>query len=160
MMMTHSRYLLILALLSLLVFSSTATLLPASQQKEATATDVKEETSEAFETLKNYTVVQRDEAIAAAKNQLDRLDAKIEALQSDLNEDWQDMSKAAQQKKQATLKTLREKRNDVAEWFGGLQHSSAEAWEEVKTGFAKSYDQLQKTFSKASDEFKSEKGNK
>jgi hypothetical protein len=105
-------------------------------------------------------VVQRDEAIAAAKNQLNRIDAKIEALQSDLNEDWQDMSKAAQQKKQATLKTLREKRNDVAEWFGGLQHSSAEAWEEVKTGFAKSYDHLQKTFSKASDEFKSEKGNK
>ncbi len=158
-MIAHTRYLFILSLLSILIFSGTASL-QASQHKEVTSTDVKEETAEAYVTLENYTVAQRDEAIVAAKNQLNALDAKIESLQMDLNEGWQDMSKEVQQKKQATLKVLREKRNDVAEWFGGLRHSSVEAWEEVKTGFSKSYDQLEKAFNKASDEFESDKGNK
>jgi len=37
----------------------------------------------------------------------------------------------------------------AAEWYGGLKHSSAESWEQVKTGFVKSYEVLKESFAKA-----------
>ena len=41
----------------------------------------------------------------------------------------------------------------LAEWYGGLKHSSSNAWEDVKTGFLESYHQLQGAFDKAAQEF-------
>jgi len=51
------------------------------------------------------------------------------------------------------LKSLRKKRNELAEWYGGMQHSSAKAWEHVKRGFLKSYEALSKAYEKAVKEF-------
>src|SRR5882762_7446781 len=49
----------------------------------------------------------------------------------------------------AALDELRRERNEAAEWYGGLKHSSAESWEQVKTGFVKSYEVLKESFAKA-----------
>jgi hypothetical protein len=38
-----------------------------------------------------------------------------------------------------------------------MRHSSAGAWEEVKKGFAESYDRLERAFKKAKRKFESEK---
>lgn len=35
-----------------------------------------------------------------------------------------------------TLKSLRDQRTQVAEWYGSLKSSSAGAWEQMKTGFS------------------------
>ena len=53
----------------------------------------------------------------------------------------------------ATLDALRRQRNELAEWYGGLKHSSAESWEQVKAGFVKSYEVLRESFAKARKEF-------
>ena len=63
------------------------------------------------------------------------------------------MSKASREKSQQTLQELRKKRNDLAEWYGGMKQSSAEAWGEVKQGFIKSYHTLSEAFDKASKKF-------
>lgn len=143
-----------------LILFSTATISLASHHEngKTTAGDVKQETAEAYHTVLNFTVEQRDEAVAAAGKKLDKLDVQIDALQNSLDKRWHEMTEAARQKQQVALKTLREKRNDVAEWYGGLRHSSADAWDRVKNGFSDSYDRLEEAFEGASKEFEDNNG--
>jgi len=74
-------------------------------------------------------------------------------LQGKLDRKTDQMINVARQKARPTLKALRKKRNDVAEWVGTMQHSSVEAWQEIKAGFLKSYKILQESFDKAQKEF-------
>ena len=63
------------------------------------------------------------------------------------------MDQLARQKSMTALTTLRKQRNEIAEWYGGLKHSSSNAWEDVKKGFLKSYQVLRETFDKVQSEF-------
>ena len=63
------------------------------------------------------------------------------------------MGQAAREEALSTLKALRKKRNDLAEWYGGMQHSSAKAWDHVKEGFLDSYKALSEAYGKAVKEF-------
>lgn len=120
---------------------------------KTTMHDVKQEMKEATSAIKSYSVAQRDEAVKVAKSTLDSLDAEIEHLEARLDEKADSLDQAARQRARATLKTLRKQRNKVAEWYGSMQHSSAGAWQEIKTGFLKSYQTLQQSFDKAQQEF-------
>jgi hypothetical protein len=104
-------------------------------------------------TIKDFTVAQRDEAIKNAKAALDDVDARIRGMERKLDNEWDKMDQAARKKARATLAALRRERNEVAEWYGGLKHSSAESWEQVKTGFVKSYEVLRDSFARARKEF-------
>ena len=104
-------------------------------------------------TIKGYTVTQRDEALKSAKAALDELDASIQRLERKVASDWDKMDEAARRKARATLDALHRQRNELSEWYGGLKHSSAEAWDEVKNGFSKSYDALRGAFGKARKAF-------
>ena len=63
------------------------------------------------------------------------------------------MDQSARTKARETLTALQKKRTEVAEWYGGLKHSSRNAWEDVKAGFLKSYHELCNAFDKAAKEF-------
>jgi hypothetical protein len=131
-------------------FLSLAAEAPADK---TTAKDVSNKAKETGRAIKDYTVAQRDEAVKQAKAALDDADARIRRLERKLDSDWDRMDQAAREKARATLNRMRRERNDLAEWYGGLKHSSSEAWEEVKSGFAKSYDALKKSFTRARKEF-------
>ena len=120
---------------------------------KTTAKDVSKKVDETGQTIKSYSLAQRDEALKKARAALDDLDACISRLERKLDNDWDRMDQDARRKARATLKALRKERNEAAEWFGGLKHSSAEAWEQVKAGFVKSYEDLKKSFAKARKEF-------
>ena len=120
---------------------------------KTTAKDVSRKVDETGQAIKNYTVAQRDEAIKKAKAALDDLDARIGRLERKLDNEWDKMDQAARKKARATLNALRRQRNEAAEWYGGLKHSSAESWEQVKAGFVKSYEVLKASFTKARKEF-------
>ena len=120
---------------------------------QTTTTEVKEKVAAAAAAIKNYSVDQRDQALQKAKAVLDGLDARIDRMQSQLNEKWDQMDKFARQEAMDSLTMLRKQRNDIAEWYGGLKHSSGKAWEDVKQGFLKSYQVLRDTFDKVKGEF-------
>ena len=145
--------------LFLLLFLFTLLILPplvtAAQNNETTAAEVGNEAKETWHALENYTAAQRDQAASAAQKQLTKLDAEIAKLQNKIDQNWQDMSTATRQQARETLAALTEKRRTVAEWFGGMKHSSAEAWDTVKQGFVDSYGQLEKAFQKARNDFQS-----
>ena len=121
--------------------------------EKTTAKDVKEKTAEALQAISSYTADQRDEAVKQAKEALDDLDTRIDLMQSQLNQKWDQMDQSARTKARETLTALQKQRTAVAEWYGGLKHSSRNAWEDVKTGFLKSYHEIRDALDKASGEF-------
>jgi hypothetical protein len=96
--------------------------LPALADDKTTAADVGKKLDETGETVRKFTVGQRDEALRSAKAGLDDLDARIGRLEADLARKWDKMDKLAREQARATLDALHRQRNDLAEWYGGLKH--------------------------------------
>lgn len=118
---------------------------------------VKQEVADAAEAIKKYTAAQRDEAVKKAKAALDAMDSRIDSVEARVDKQWDKMNEAARQKTEAALKALRKKRNEVAEWYGGLKHSSADAWDQTKQGFSDAYTALHDSWEKVEKEFDSGK---
>ena len=115
--------------------------------------DIKQEAEDLTEAIKSYSAEQRDEALREAKRAIETLDSGIDSMQRKLDREWEQMDQSARQKVQASMRMLRSKRNELAEWYGGLKHSSAKAWEDVKKGFLGSYRTLGEAFEQAQNEF-------
>lgn len=128
----------------------------SAEDDQTSIEDVKKETSELMETLKAYTVDQRDEALRKSEAAMERLDKRIDMLEAQVDDSWDEMSQTVRDKSRASLKALREQRNEVAEWYGSMKTSSLGAWEEMKTGFSKAYSELAKAWQKAEAEFGAE----
>jgi hypothetical protein len=137
------------------IFFATGSVSFAAQTStdETLKEDVKNKVTEAVQAIKKYSVNQRDEAVKKAKAALDDLDIRIDSMESQLDKKWDQMDQSARKKAMATLTMLRKQRNEVAEWYGGLKHGSSNAWEDVKKGFLKSYQELRDAFDKAHGEF-------
>ena len=127
----------------------------AESTDETTQEEVGKEVSEAMDAIQEYTVDQRDEALRQARSLLNDLDARIERREEDLREEWHRMTDAAKRQARTTLKVTRQKRDQIAEWYGGLAHSSDGAWGEIKKGFAAAYSELETAWEQAEREFKS-----
>jgi Skp family chaperone for outer membrane proteins len=115
--------------------------------------EVSQEVKEALDAIKSYSAEQRDEAAKKVKVALKDLDARIQGMEDRLEKKWGQMDQAAREKARSAMQSLRKKRNELAEWYGGMKHSSANAWEQAKKGFLDSYDSLSKAFDKAVKEF-------
>jgi chromosome segregation ATPase len=120
---------------------------------KTTMQDVKKEMAEAAETIKHYSVDQRDEALNKAKAVMDDLDAKIDKLETSIHKQWGKMDKAARHKARVALDGLKRQRKEMAKSYNALQQSTAGAWEHVKKGFADSYTDLHDAWQKAEKEF-------
>lgn len=105
------------------------------------------------EALREVSAERRDEAVATARRAADDLDRQMERLQQEMDEGWERMSQVARARSRATMADLRQRRNALAEWLGGMRHSSAAAWDEVRGGFAKSYQELAEATRRARAEF-------
>jgi len=119
-------------------------------EAKTTGKDISKKADDTARAVGKYTIQQRDEALKAAKAALDDVDARLRALERKLDSEWDHMDQAARKKARAAQQALRRERNELAEWYGGLTHSSAESWEEVKAGFIASYEKLKASFAKAS----------
>jgi len=100
---------------------------------------------------------QRDEAIHETKEALDNLDKRIDALESDVDKNWDKMNQAARENARESLKVLRKQRIQVAEWFGSLKNSVGDAWNHMEKGFSDAYTSLNKAWEKFEKEFGSDR---
>jgi hypothetical protein len=131
----------------------------SSEDKKAISEDktsikeVKQETQDLIQTLGSYTADQRDEAIVKTKMAVDELDKRIDALETRIDNNWDHMNKAAREKALANMKELRKQRTEVAEWYGRLETSSADAWEHMKKGFSDAYKNLIDAWEESEKEF-------
>ncbi len=111
----------------------------AMATSDSNTSDVKAEVKEALEAMQHYAADQRDDALRSAQNALVRLDARIDRLELRAESTWDSMSEAMREKTNHALRALRKQREEVAEWYGAMKHSSVEAWDEVKDGFSSAY---------------------
>ncbi|ABM04094.1 conserved hypothetical protein [Psychromonas ingrahamii 37] len=119
--------------------------------------EVKQETEDFLQTLDAYTADQKDEAIHTVKTALDKLDKRINVLESRVDESWDEMDKKTREKASDSLKVLREQRNHVAEGYGSLKTSTKNAWGHLKEGFSDAYQNLDEAWEKSEKEFGSSK---
>jgi len=115
---------------------------------KVTAKEVSRKADDAAKAVGRYTIQQRDEALKSAKAALDDIDARLHAIDRKLDREWDHMDEAARKKARAAQDALRRERDEAAEWYGGLKHSSEESWEEVRAGFVKSYEKLKASVAK------------
>lgn len=119
----------------------------ASSEK-TTIQDVKQEAQELISKIKGYSADQRDEAIKQTEQALKKLDNRIDALETDIYNGWDQMDKAARERSQAGLKELRTQRIELAEWYGSLKNNSLSFWEQMKKGFADAHQAIIDTWAK------------
>lgn len=122
-------------------------------QKSVSAADIKKSIARSFKMIGQYTLEQRDKAIHEAEKVIAPLDKRINETEEKLEARWQSMSDEARAKQKKFKSTLHKQRNKVAEWYGGMRHSSTDAWGKVKEGFKRSYDELEKALDDAAAEF-------
>ncbi len=70
------------------------------------------------------------------------------------------MNAAARKKYRTALKSLRKQRTQLAEWYGGMENSSADAWEDIKKGVSDAYTAFSDAWEKAEVDFGSVEANK
>ncbi len=138
----------------MLLLNAGACFAKTHEESTPSAKEVQKQAAETYETIKNYTIDQRDEALATMNKQLESVDAKIDEMSQEVDDRWQSMSKASREKSREMMRKLNKARQDVAEWYGGMQHSSTEAWQEVKEGYADSYKRLQQAFDSAQNDLR------
>ncbi len=126
---------------------------PQGKTSTTTASDVKKEWAEALGSIKGYSETQRDKALEEANSLIKAMDDRIEALETRAEDEWKDLGKDARSARQEAMKTLRQQRAELSEWYGGMKHSSTEAWEDVKSGFVDGYGELEQSFAEAAKEF-------
>jgi Skp family chaperone for outer membrane proteins len=122
----------------------------ADDAGKTSAKDVGRKVEDTGKAVGSYTIAQRDQAIKSAQAALAEIDARLRRMERKVDAEWDKMDAAARKRARATLNALHKERDEVAEWYGGLKHSSAEAWDEVKVGFVKSYEGLKRSLAKAS----------
>ncbi|MGA7105142.1 MAG: hypothetical protein WBX49_07335 [Candidatus Deferrimicrobiaceae bacterium] len=127
---------------------------PSSSGKTTTK-EMRQEVVDAGHAIKDYSVQERDKAVEKVKSALDDMDARIDRLETRMDENWHRMDQAVRQKGREALKELRRRRNQVAEWYGGLKYSSSKTWDHMKKGFSDSYDALRVAWEKAEKEWDS-----
>lgn len=122
-----------------------------SQQSEApvTAQAVTDSYKDAAATTKEYVAENKDAFVAAMDKRLNELDTKIAELAKKA-ESYTDDTKVQADK---TVANLREQREKMKIKFDELKSSSADAWKDVKAGFASAMDELEKVYDNAKSEF-------
>ncbi|MDT8405309.1 hypothetical protein [Sulfuriflexus sp.] len=132
-------------ILSTFALTSACTDQSDDKQPAADATDageVKKEWSEAMESLKAYSITQRDEALVKAEETIDAMDKRIDEMESRASQGWQDLSADIRQRREATLSAMQEQREALAEQYEQMKASSSDTWDDVKKGFIDSYNTL------------------
>lgn len=115
--------------------------------------NVSKDVKEAALALEAYTVEQKDTAVAKAGEMMGAFDKRIASMEGNLQANYKEMQESTKDKYNKNLQALRKQRNELSEWYGSMKYSSDEAWQDVKNGFAKSYDFLVNAWDNAENEF-------
>ena len=117
---------------------------------KVTSEDVRRDAGQAVNTAAEFSQQTKEEFQKKLDTRLKELDAEIAKLR-EKGRDLKDKAKANWDQKVTELET---KRNAARAKLAEVGHSSAEAWKDVQKGAQSAWDELDKAFDKAKDNFK------
>jgi septal ring factor EnvC (AmiA/AmiB activator) len=117
----------------------------------ASQDDVKKEMKEASSAIADYSVDQKDKAVAEAKELMNKLDQNINDAETSMKENWHSLEESSKQNYELSKTEFKKQREELAGWLDKMQNSSADAWEETKKGFADAHDSLSSSWKKATE---------
>jgi hypothetical protein len=117
----------------------------APTENSATASDVKKEVKDAAATTKSYIDKNKDQFIASVDAQLKTLDASI----NDLGHKTEGLKDDTKVQAEKVLDGLREKRGELSQKLDELRKSSAQSWQEIKSGFSAALTDFEKSLEEA-----------
>lgn len=114
-----------------------------------TSEDVRSDAGQAVETAVEYSQQAKEEFRKKLETQLNELDAKI----AKLREKGGDLKDDAKVKWDQKMSDLEKKREAAHAKLAEVGQSSADAWEDVRKGAQSAWDELDKAFRDAAEEF-------
>jgi len=151
----------VLTVPGILLIMFAAVMIPGCDNQSSSDNDttsfeqVERETRDLLQTIKSYSADKKDAALAKADKALDRLDGRIDELQAKIDNRWESMTATARQQARANMQSLRQQREELAQWYDKMKTSSADAWEHVKQGFSDAFEALDQARVEAENEFAS-----
>ena len=112
-----------------------------SQQLE----NVKVETKQAAQDMKDYTFAQKAEFVAAMQSQLDALNKDIDQLSAKIDSS----SDAVKAEAKPKLQALRDQAAQLNKQLDDAKNATESTWDSVKAGFQKAYDATKDGFNQA-----------
>ena len=116
---------------------------------QVTQDQVKQKTGAALESVKNYTLQQKEEYRKKISAELDELQKKIDALKSKA----QAAASEARAKLNEEIADLQKKAEDLKKKLSGLGTATGNAWEDLKSEVDKGIDELKKGYERVLSNF-------
>lgn len=145
MTMTNHHVIIFFCLLGTIILAGTFS-------QAASQDEVMKEVQEAANAIGEYSVHQKDKAVAEAKELMKKLDKSMDDTESSMKKSWHSMEDSAKQNYELSKKEMAEQRKELAHWVDKMQDSSDDAWEETKRGFADAHDSLSSSWQKVKEE--------
>jgi len=101
--------------------------------------------SETWNSVKDFTIEQKDKAVAESQSAMDRFDAQMDLLDAEASKDSAEMS-AGWEDTKAQLAELRGKAQTKLDRLGD---ASADTWDDVKQEFGDAVQELEDAYNKA-----------
>jgi hypothetical protein len=124
----------------------------ANEPKKASAAEVEQKVDQAYDAMKGYGYAKKQEFVRWAEARTAELDRRIAALRKEVARS----DARARARSEKEMGELEKKRKELGVKTTELQRSSAQAWSDVKWGFAAAVDSLEQAYDKASARFKEE----
>ncbi|MFP1677162.1 hypothetical protein ACLD02_00615 [Alloalcanivorax sp. C16-2] len=116
--------------------------------KQPDQENIQTQMRDTWETIKQFSADQKDQALAALRHAMDALDEDIDQASERIDENWQDMSQDARLKKQEALSELKEQRETLQTRYQQLEASSGDNWEAAKARFGGAWESTKDAWSK------------
>ena len=102
-----------------------------------------------------YTYEQKDGVVAAAQEDLDKMNRKIDEMKADLNNRSNELSKEARAEYEKTIAELEKARDEYNVKLDALKNTTESNWEQAKADANKAYRDAEKGVKKGWENFKS-----
>lgn len=110
-----------------------------------------------IDSLANYTEDQKDIAVSAIKQEMQKLDERINKLELDFNGNGNEISDEMRSQQQLTLDLVKQKRELLSEWTSNLSRDTDKKWSDIINGLSDAYEQLVQAIDNAEHEFQLDK---
>jgi predicted RNase H-like nuclease (RuvC/YqgF family) len=147
-------------IVTLISFLSLAFLFACSNEKKeeesktkTTYGDVKKDTKQAMNTVKDYTQQKKEEYLQKMNAELGELEKKINELQNKVESKTSSLKEESKAKFSQSMAALNKEKQAAAKKLEELKSASGKSWNDIKSGVDSTMDRLSKTYEKVRSNF-------